>query len=602
MQRISAELRKEMSTKRRAELLQACTPSLSAAAPIPPVVQLAASAPVTLLCAAPSCSPSAFCLLQAQRYAMAAQARAAADRAEANLDAMAARSLTQRAPTADEELHAAHAKGASAVGRAVAELWQMEARWRHLGLLKDLAATELMAELKDNPPLPGMSPLGTKGMMAAEVAKQQSTRYGKLFAYLPKATREVAARAAQQGRRMSMRNSRRLSLRGTGAMLPNAQPAESEEQMEKRNTLAQIPLLAGTSEETIESLLPLMDTIDIDTAGFELIKEGAVPSHFYILVEGDVEIVLKSGIRVAKLSGQHKNAASSYPFFGEIGMLMNAAAMAAARTSCACTLLGVSRANFPAFLALVPDLTQRMTVIGDLRAKQSKVLQHNLHVEDAGSSSSEEESDDGDDSTGNESDGYRMEETKELAALRPIYQSLDVDNSGAVDEWELWNFLRKAAKKNKSGGFDDVMSFEEMQRDMALIDKDGNGTIDWEEFTALMLGKVAGAEALAAAMRTAYAVGAKGDWDGTGGFRHNQRRGAVKKPSRRESVSMSLLPGSSERPIEDALLPVLRHVLTEQLPDDVAAVVRVIAPGGSRVQLNASAPRGNQARIGDHTL
>ena len=93
-------------------------------------------------------------------------------------------------------------------------------------------------------------------------------------------------------------------------MLPNAQPAESEEQMEKRNTLAQIPLLAGTSEETIESLLPLMDTIDIDTAGFELIKEGAVPSHFYILVEGDVEIVLKSGIRVAKLSGQHKNAAS----------------------------------------------------------------------------------------------------------------------------------------------------------------------------------------------------------------------------------------------------------------------------------------------------
>ena len=69
------------------------------------------------------------------------------------------------------------------------------------------------------------------------------------------------------------------------------------------------------------------------------------------------------------------------------------------------------------------------------------------------------------------------------------------------------------------------------------------------------------AEALAAAMRTAYAVGAKGDWDGTGSFRHAQRRGAVKKPSRRESVSMSVFPGSSERPIEDTLLPVLRHVL-----------------------------------------
>jgi len=475
----------------------------------------------------------------------------------------------------------------------------MEARWRDLGLLKGLGATELMAELKDNPPLPGMSPLGTKGMMAAEVAKQQNNRCGKLFAYLPEATREIAARTAHQGRRMSMRNSRRLSMRGSGAMLLDAQPAESEEQMEKRDTLTQIPLLAGTSEDTIESLLPLMDTIDFDTAGFELIKEGAVPTHFYILVEGDVEIVLKSGIRVAKLSGQHKNAASSYPFFGEIGMLTNAAAMAAVKTLCACTLVGVSRANFPAFLGLVPDLTQRMTVIGDLRAKQSKVLQHNRQVEDEDSSSSEEESDDGDDSTSNESDGfigYKMEESKELAALRPIYQSLDVDNLGAVDEWELWNFLQKAAKKNKSGDFDDVMSWEEMQRDIALVDEDGNGTIDWEEFTALMLGKVAGAETLAAAMRSAYAVGTKGDWDGTGSFRRTQRRG---KQCRRGSVNMSLLPGNSERPIEDTLLPVLRHVLSEQLPDDVAAVVRVIAPGGSRVQLNASAPTGNQGMFAE---
>ena len=588
-----------MSTKRREELLQACLlPGLSACC-----TRRACCAICTLDTTRPSLrcslmpSPAACSLLQAQRFAMAAQARAAADRAEENLDAMAVRALTRRGEsTLDEVLDTAQAKGASAVCRAVAELWRMEARWRDLGLLKGLGATELMAELKDNPPLPGMSPLGTKGTMAAEVAKQQNNRCGKLFAYLPEATREIAARTAHQGRRMSMRNSRRLSMRGSGAMLLDAQPAESEEQMEKRDTLTQIPLLAGTSEDTIESLLPLMDTIDFDTAGFELIKEGAVPTHFYILVEGDVEIVLKSGIRVAKLSGQHKNAASSYPFFGEIGMLTNAAAMAAVKTLCACTLVGVSRANFPAFLGLVPDLTQRMTVIGDLRAKQSKVLQHNRQVEDEDSSSSEEESDDGDDSTGNESDGfigYKMEESKELAALRPIYQSLDVDNLGAVDEWELWNFLQKAAKKNKSGDFDDVMSWEEMQRDIALVDEDGNGTIDWEEFTALMLGKVAGAETLAAAMRSAYAVGTKGDWDGTGSFRRTQRRG---KQCRRGSVNMSLLPGNSERPIEDTLLPVLRHVLSEQLPDDVAAVVRVIAPGGSRVQLNASAPTGNQAR------
>ena len=525
---------------------------------------------------------------------MAAQARAAADRAEAHLSATL--TVAQRASATDTALLTAQVKGAGAVCRAVAELWHVEARWRVLGLPEELAATELMAELKDNPPLPGTSPLGIKGMMAAEVAKQQSNKCGKLLAYLPEATREAAAKSAQQERKLSAavrRGTRRISL--SAAMMAefadsDQQEVESEEEMEKRDTLMQMTLLAGTPEDTIERMLPLIDTIDIDTADFELIKEGAVPTHFYILVEGDVEIVLKSGIRVAKLSGQHKNAASSYPFFGEIGMLTNAAAMAAVKTLCACTLLGVSRANFPAFLGLVPDLTQRITVIGDLRAKQAKVLQ------DAGGQVQEEEDESSEEEGSDDGSGYKMEESKELAALRPIYQSLDVDNSGAVDEWELWHFIQKAGKENKSGGLDDVISFEEMQRDMALIDEDDNGTIDWDEFTALMLGKVAGAETLAAAMRTAYAVGTKGK-DRTVDVRAVRRRSNIGLSKRQSIKGNGTLPGSSsERPIDGVLLPVLRHVLSEQLPDDVAAVVRVIAPGGSRVQLNPSAPTGNQAR------
>ncbi len=78
--------------------------------------------------------------------------------------------------------------------KAVAELWQVEARWRSLGLPKHLATTELMAELRDNPPLPGTSPLGTKGVMAAEVARQQGDICGKLHGFLPKATQEAAAK------------------------------------------------------------------------------------------------------------------------------------------------------------------------------------------------------------------------------------------------------------------------------------------------------------------------------------------------------------------------------------------------------------------------
>jgi hypothetical protein len=286
-------------------------------------------------------------------------------------------------------------------------------------------------------------------------------------------------------------------------------------------------------------------------------------------------------------------------------MLNFEAAMAAVKTSCACTLLGVSRRNFPAFLALVPDLTQRITAIGDLRAKQSKVVQHNVNLQQEDSTSEQDEQSSSSSSSSEEEENnnrsdteYTQEESKELAELRPIYESLDVERSDSVDEWELWSFISKA--EGMSGGkgtrraslqsnFDSLMSFEEMQQEMALVDVDGSGTISWDEFTALMLGRVPGTEILAAAMRTAYAVDTKLK---SRSLQNGGRRRAI--GFRKESISMSMLSGSSERPFGGALLPVLRAVLSEQLPDDVAAVIRVIAPDGSRVQLNANAPTGKQ--------
>ena len=133
-----------------------------------------------------------------------------------------------------------------------------------------------------------------------------------------------------------------------------------------------------------------------------------------------------------------------------------------------------------------------------------------------------------------------------------------------------------------------------MQREMALADVDGNGTIYWEEFTALMweLGKVEGAETQPCAPHMPL-----------------ERR---QKSTRKTSDTPSIAAGSdlaAQTPSQHRAVPFcmetqngrsmvccLRHVLSEQLPNDVAAVVRVIAPEGSRVQLNASAPTGKQER------
>lgn len=164
--------------------------------------------------------------------------------------------------------------------KAVAELWQVEARWRSLGLPEQLTTTELMYELKANPPLPGTSPLGAKGAMTAEVAKSQ----GKLHGFLPKATRELPMKdyLAKRSSQWSTLRSRRRSIAAGGLTMMSE--VESADMMKKRDTLAQMPLLAGMSEESMESLLPLIETIDIDTEGHELIRKGVVPTHFFILV------------------------------------------------------------------------------------------------------------------------------------------------------------------------------------------------------------------------------------------------------------------------------------------------------------------------------
>ena len=112
-----------------------------------------------------------------------------------------------------------------------------------------------------------------------------------------------------------------------------------------RGEIKAIPLFDGVDPDTFERLVPLMDCIEIDAVGTDIIIEGKVPVHLCILAHGAVDIVLKNGLCVAKLTAHAPEKHNSYPFFGEMGLLASKAAMANVRAASACKILTVSRAN-----------------------------------------------------------------------------------------------------------------------------------------------------------------------------------------------------------------------------------------------------------------
>ena len=106
----------------------------------------------------------------------------------------------------------------------------------------------------------------------------------------------------------------------------------------------------------------------------------------------------------------------------------------------------VSRGNFPLFLQLMPDLELRIKAIADLRTKQYEMFKRYEAAREAErDSDGSDGSDEGEDEEGGE-DGDEEEEEEEgdeeelsaeLADMRRIFRSLDADDSGCIDEWEL---------------------------------------------------------------------------------------------------------------------------------------------------------------------
>ena len=101
-----------------------------------------------------------------------------------------------------------------------------------------------------------------------------------------------------------------------------------------RSEIKAVPMFDGVTVETFEKMAPLMDCLEVNKVGTDIISEGSVPEHLGILAHGEVDIILKNGVCVARAKAHDKERHNSYPFFGEMGLLANKPAMAYVRAVC----------------------------------------------------------------------------------------------------------------------------------------------------------------------------------------------------------------------------------------------------------------------------
>lgn len=137
-----------------------------------------------------------------------------------------------------------------------------------------------------------------------------------------------------------------------------------------RQQLPDVPLFFGLSAEALEQVAALSSAIEV-AEGQDVLE--VVPGHFCILTHGSVSVVLKegSGLCVAQLHARPADPNCRNPFFGEMSLLNNQAAVASVRATSAVRCITISGANFARFLDTVPDFEERVSEISRARRREN---------------------------------------------------------------------------------------------------------------------------------------------------------------------------------------------------------------------------------------
>jgi len=136
--------------------------------------------------------------------------------------------------------------------------------------------------------------------------------------------------------------------------------------------LRQIPLFADLSEEDLEQLYQMAETVSVPAEQLVL-QEGDPGDSLYVVLEGELEVTKRQG-------GQDVLLALYEPgqFFGEMALLEQAPRSASVRTLRESTLLVISQAAFQTLLSCSASAPLRIlhTVTSRLRSTESMLIQN----------------------------------------------------------------------------------------------------------------------------------------------------------------------------------------------------------------------------------
>src|SRR5919107_849570 len=136
--------------------------------------------------------------------------------------------------------------------------------------------------------------------------------------------------------------------------------------------LRQVPLLADLTEEDLQRLYEMAETVSVP-AGQQVLQEGDPGDSLFVVLDGELEVTKRHGSQEVLLASYKAGQ-----FFGEMALLEQAPRSASVRTLRESRLLLISQAAFQTLLSCSPSAPFKIlrTVTSRLRSTESMLIQN----------------------------------------------------------------------------------------------------------------------------------------------------------------------------------------------------------------------------------